>query len=72
MYELQKKAGLIKGKKTPNNSRALEARVAALEAKTDNCSNDFFFADEKPKASNRENPAIDKKRNGTRQNHADT
>ena len=36
LYELQRKAGLIKGKKTPESSRALEARVAMLEAKTDN------------------------------------
>ena len=34
-YELQKKAELIKGKKTPESSRALVARVAVLEAKTE-------------------------------------
>ena len=33
LYELWKKAVLIKGKKTPEKSRALEARMAALEAK---------------------------------------
>ena len=32
-YELQKKARIIKRKKTQESSRALEARVAALEAK---------------------------------------
>ena len=36
LYELQKKAGLIKGKKTQESSRTLKARVAMLEAKTDN------------------------------------
>ena len=30
-YELKKKARLIKGKKTPESSRALQARVAMLE-----------------------------------------
>ena len=35
-YDLQKKAGLMKGEKSPEGSRALEARVAVLEAKTDN------------------------------------
>ena len=35
LYELQKKAGLIKGKKTPESRRALEARVAAHEAKSE-------------------------------------
>ena len=40
LYELWKKAGLIKGKKTPESSRALETTVAALEAKTNNSSNE--------------------------------
>ena len=71
LYELQKKARLIKGKKTPESSRALEARVAVLEAKTDNSSDESLFADKKPKANNRNNPALDRKGNGTRQSHAD-
>ena len=54
-YELWKKAGLIKGNKTP------EARAAMLEAKTDNSSNESFFPDEKPKAKNRNNHALDRK-----------
>ena len=33
LYNFQKKAVLIKGKKTPKRSRALETRVAMLEAK---------------------------------------
>ena len=33
LYELQKKATLIKGKKTPESSRVLEARVSKLEVK---------------------------------------
>ena len=72
LYELRKKAGLIKGKKAPESGRALKARVAALEAKTDNSSNEIVFLDEKQKASNRNNSALDRKGNGTRQSHADT
>ena len=72
LYELKKRAGLIKGKKTPESSRALEARVAMLEAKTDDSSNESLFADVKPKANNRNNPALDRKGNSTRQSHADT
>ena len=72
LYELQKKSRLIKGKKTLETKRALEARVAKLEAKTDNSSNKSLFAEENPKADNRNNPALDRKGNGTRQIHADT
>ena len=54
------------------SSRALKAKVAVLEAKTDNSSNESLFADVKPKANNRNNPALDRKRNGVRQSHADT
>ena len=72
LYELQKKARLIKGKKAPESSRALEARVAMLEAKTDNSSNESLFPDEKLKANNRNNPALDRKGSGTRQSCADT
>ena len=72
LYELQKKARLIKGKKTQENSRSLKAGVAMLEAKTDNSSDESFFADEKPKANNRSNPAFNRKGNGTRQSQADT
>ena len=39
LYQLQKKAVLIKGKKTQESSRALEARVAVLETKSENRSN---------------------------------
>ena len=58
LYELLKKARFINGKKTKESSRALETRVAVLEAKTDNSSNDSLFADEKVKANNRNNPAL--------------
>ena len=71
MYELQKRAGLIKGEKTTESSRALEARVAVLEAKSENSSNESLFADVKPTACNRDNPALDRKVNGTRQSHTD-
>ena len=43
-------------------SRALEDRVAVLEANTDNSSNESLFADKKLKDNNRNNPALDKKR----------
>ena len=66
LYELQKKAGLIKSKKIPKSRRALEARVALLEAKTGNRIDESLFADEKPEANNRNNPALDRKGNGTR------
>ena len=69
LYELQKKTGLIKGKKTQERSRSLEARVAMLEAKTDNSSNESLFTDKKPKANNRNNPALDEKGSRTRQSH---
>ena len=45
--------------------------MATLEAKSENSSNESLFADMKPTASNRNNPALDKKGNGTRQSHAD-
>ena len=67
MYELWKKARLIKGKKTPESSRASEARIAALEVKTDNSSNESLLADEKSKANKRHNPALDRKGSGARQ-----
>ena len=44
LYELQRKALLIMSKKTPESSRVLEARVATLEAKIENSSNESFFA----------------------------
>ena len=72
LYELQKKAGLIKGKKTPETSRATEARMAKLEAKTDNSSNESLFKDENPNANNRKATALGRKGSRTRQNHADT
>ena len=71
LYELQKRAGLIKGKKTPESSRALIARVAMLEAKSENSNDESLFADMKPIASNRKKPALDKKGNSTRQRHTD-
>ena len=45
--------------------------MAVLEAKTDNISDGSSFADEKPKANTRNNPAPDKKGSGTMQSHAD-
>ena len=45
LYELWKKARIIKGKKTPESSRALEARVAPLKANKENSSNESLFTD---------------------------
>ena len=72
LYELHKKANLVKGKKTSENGKTLAARVAMLEAKPDNNSNGSLFSDEKPKATNRNNSALDRKGNSMRQSHADT
>ena len=72
LYKLPKKARLIKSKKTPESSKALGARVAVLEVKTDNICDECLFADEKPKANNRNNPALDRNGSKTRQSHADT
>ena len=44
-YKLWKKARFIKCKKTPVSGRDLEAKVAALEAKTDNSSDESLFPD---------------------------
>ena len=72
LYELWKKSRLIKGKKTPESRRTLEARVAELEAKSDNSSDESLFTDiHKPKHSNRNNLTLGRKGNGTRQSHAD-
>ena len=46
---------------------ALEARVVMDEVRTDNSSNESFVADEKLKANNRNNLALDRKRSSTRQ-----
>ena len=46
-------------KNTPESSKALEIRVAMLEVKK-NSSNQSLFADEKPKANNRNNPTCDR------------
>ena len=72
LYEVWKTAGLIKSKKTPESSKAFEARVVVLEAKTYKSSHQSLFADEKPKANNRNNPALDRKGSITIQSHADT
>ena len=66
-YKMEK-AGLIKDKKIPESSRALEVRVASHEAKTENSGNKSFFPDfEKANANNRNNPALDRKGSGTKQ-----
>ena len=72
LHELQKKAGLIKHEKSPESSKAFEARVATVEAKSENSSNESLFADvKKPKANKRNNPAFDRKGSSTRQSHVD-
>ena len=47
------------------------ARVATLEAKSENSSDERLFTDIKPTTSNRNNPVLDRKGNGTRQSFAD-
>ena len=49
LNELWKKAGFIKGKKTQESSRALNAKVALLQAKADTSSNDCLFSGENQK-----------------------
>ena len=61
LYTLQKEARLRKGSKTPERNRALEAKVAMLQTKTENSSNESFFADEKLKDNKRNNAALDNK-----------
>ena len=51
LHELCKKAELKKGQKISESRKALEARVAMLEAKTENRNNERLFANEKPKAN---------------------
>ena len=58
LRELQKKARCTKSKMTPESSRALEARVVMLEAKTGNNGDESLFADKKPQAKNRNNLAF--------------
>ena len=58
--------------KIPESIRALEARVAMLEVKTDNSSNESIFKDDKPKANNSNNQVIDRKGRRTTQSHAAT
>ena len=71
LFKLYEKARLIKGKKTPESSRTLQARVNVLETKTDNSSNESLFGDKMPSASNRNNPALHRKGCSTKQSNAD-
>ena len=51
------KAELLQGKKTQESTEKLDARVAAHEIKRDSISDNSLFAEEKPKNSNRDKPA---------------
>ena len=64
--------GLSKGKKTIESSKALKARVVRLEVKTENRNKESLFQDEKPKANNKNNPALDSRGSRTRKDHANT
>ena len=66
MVQHQQLYAIQKSKKTPESSRALETRVAALEAKRDTSSNESLFSDEMTKANKRSNPDLDRKRSSTR------
>ena len=72
LYVLQFEAEILKGKKTPDSNKVLEARVAVLGVKTDNSSDEHLFADKKPKANKRNNPALDRKGDGTGKNQTDS
>ena len=72
LHELQKKAGLIMGKNTPESSNTIEATVALLEEKTDDSSNESLLANEMPKVNKKHNPVLDRKGSDTSQSHADT
>ena len=72
LYKLWKKSRLIKCKNTSENSEALEAGLAAHEGKTKEQWNKSLLTDEKPKANNRNYPALDRKKSSTRQSHANT
>ena len=60
------------GKKTLESSNGLEAIVAALAFETKNSSNESLFAEEKPKAKKRNEPAFHRMGNRTRQNRENT
>ena len=49
LYELWKKSKLMKGKKRPESSRALEARMAALEAKQTTVATRAYLQTKSPK-----------------------
>ena len=68
LYELKCKAWFLEGNKTPECGKAFEAGVAMLKVKTDNSSDESSFANEKHKLNVRNNPALDTKGSGTRQN----
>ena len=72
LFECWHKAGLFKGKKTQGSSKKLEARLAVLEVKTDNCSDESSFTDKKHKSIKRDNLALDTKGNNTRHSQPDS
>ena len=57
---------------TPECSEATEPRVAMLVTKKENSSNESIFEGDKPKATNRNNPAIDRKGSCIRQSNAES
>ena len=63
---------LLKGNKTPENSKTVEAITAMLKAKTDNSGTENSVADKKSTAKNRNNPALDRKGSETRQSQPDS
>ena len=55
------KAGILKGMKTLENSRALEVRVAVLQVTNRLKKNERIFVEKKFDAKNKNNPILDKK-----------
>ena len=65
-------SNISQGKKTSKSSMALEARVSMLKVKKDNSNDESLFADEKPKANNRNNSSLGRKGSDIKQSYADS
>ena len=50
-YELRHKAGLVQLKKIQDNNKNIDVRVAALETKTDDSSDERLFAEKNLRAA---------------------
>ena len=71
MYELWYKVRILEGKMTSEISNTMDGSMAAPKVKIDS-SNKSLFADEKPKANNRNILALDRMGINTRQSQLDS